>query len=72
MSSTFLTREEVQELTGARSKATQLRVLRVNGVRFFINRAGWPVVPRSVVDGTPAAAQDTAPAWEPAVLSKAS
>lgn len=49
----FLSREEVTELTGAKLKAGQIRVLQRNGIRHYINVAGWPVVPRSAVDGLP-------------------
>lgn len=64
MSDLLLTRLEVIDLTGARTRAGQIDVLRANGIRHFINRAGWPVVPRSAVDGTPATREDRAP-WQP-------
>ena len=51
MSELFLTREEVAELTGAKTRAKQVQVLQRNGVRHWINAAGWPVVARSAVDG---------------------
>lgn len=43
---------QVAELTGAHTRACQLRVLQQNGVRHMINAAGWPVVPMSAIDGT--------------------
>jgi len=61
---------EVAELTGAHTKAGQIRNLLQNGIRHSINAAGWPVVPVSAVDGTPAARDPKA--WTPRVLSKAS
>lgn len=42
---------EVADLTGAHTRATQIRVLQKNGLRHFINAAGWPVVPLSAVHG---------------------
>lgn len=52
---------EVAEITGAHTKACQLRVLRQAGLRHWLNASGWPVVPRSAVDGLKDA-QD-APGW---------
>lgn len=66
---TFLTREEVAELTGARTRRRQIEVLQNNGLRHVINAAGWPVVPRSAID-TPAAVSSPAEEWSPAVLSR--
>ena len=60
----FLTpgsRGEVAELTGAHTRAGQLRVLRQNGTRHTINAAGWPVVPMSAIDGAPAKTDDSQP-----------
>lgn len=42
---------QVAEITGAHTKAGQLRVLRQAGLRHWLNAAGWPVVPLSAVDG---------------------
>lgn len=40
----FLTHEEVCQLTGARTKAGQVLVLKRNGIRHTIKRNGWPAV----------------------------
>lgn len=64
MTELLLTREEVVHLTGARTRLGQIENLRANGIRHFINRAGWPVVPRSAIDGTPAAKAEPQ-AWQP-------
>jgi hypothetical protein len=40
----FLSREEVCELTGARTKARQILNLKKNGVRHTIKVNGWPSV----------------------------
>lgn len=49
----FLTRAQVAELTGARTRRRQIEVLVRNGVRHTINAAGWPVVTRAAVEGQP-------------------
>lgn len=43
--------EEVEFLTDAKRKATQIRVLRANGIAFFLSAAGWPRVPRAALEG---------------------
>lgn len=65
--SLFLTREQIDELTGCKRKAAQAQWLRANRIKHWINAAGWPVVPRSAIDAAPAAAQ-AVPAWQPKVL----
>ncbi|VVN43811.1 DUF4224 domain-containing protein [Pseudomonas fluorescens] len=40
----FLEHQEVCDLTGARTKAGQVAVLRQNGIRHTIKRNGWPCV----------------------------
>lgn len=54
---------QVAEITGAHTKAGQLRVLRQAGLRHWLNAAGWPVVPRTAVDGLKDA--PSAPGWQP-------
>lgn len=48
---TFLSRDEVRELTGRAHKAAQIDVLRANGVAFFVNASGWAIVARAAVEG---------------------
>jgi hypothetical protein len=60
---------EVAELTGAHTKAGQIRNLQTNGIRHSINAAGWPVVPVSAIDGAPVARDPKA--WTPRVLAAA-
>lgn len=48
---TFLSRDEVRELTGRCHKAAQIEVLRANGLAFFVNGSGWPIVTRAAVEG---------------------
>lgn len=61
---------EVADLTGAHTKAGQIRNLRQNGIRHTVNQAGWPIVAVATVEGTATKQQDTA-SWRPAVLEKA-
>lgn len=61
---------EVAELTGAHTKAAQIRNLLQNGIRHSINAAGWPVVSVSAVEGT--GVERDSKTWTPRVLAKAS
>ncbi|QYF95599.1 DUF4224 domain-containing protein [Massilia sp. PAMC28688] len=68
MSDLFLTRDEVAELTGWKTKTKQIQHLRTLGMRFWINGQGLPVVPRSAIEGLrppsePARVKVTAPAF---------
>lgn len=51
MSATFLTKEEVAELTGRKNKSLQIVQLRKMGLPFWVNALDAPVVPRSAIDG---------------------
>jgi Domain of unknown function (DUF4224) len=44
MTHAFLSRLEVQALTGAKTRKSQIKVLAANGIQFFINAKGWPVL----------------------------
>lgn len=66
----FLSRAEVAELTGCARKAGQVAWLNRQAregrpIRHWINAAGWPVIPRSAIDGLPTPAQDGRPKWSP-------
>ena len=68
-------RGQVAEMTGAHTRARQIRVLQQNGVRHIINAAGWPVVPISAIDGSSARSgeaqwRSSAPEWVPKPLRK--
>lgn len=43
---TFLSRQEVQELTGFKSARRICKHLEEQGIKFFQDRAGWPLVSR--------------------------
>jgi hypothetical protein len=46
----ILTENEVQELTGRRQWAAQIRWLQKNHLRHFVNIIGRPIVPDNVLD----------------------
>ena len=48
--SAFLTRQDVEKLTGRKIKRTQIRVLRSRGIRFTLDGDGWPVVTWAAVE----------------------
>lgn len=73
--STFLTPEEVAELTGvktgrARRTREELQAdwLRTSGIPYFINARGRPIIVRAVLEGRKEE-QPARPAWRPRVIS---
>lgn len=61
MDSRFLTpgqHGQVADLTGAHTRARQIRVLVRSGIRHTLNAAGWPVVTWAAVEGQPAKQED--------------
>ena len=72
MSDTFLTVEEVRELTGRTKHSLQVEQLRVQGIPFFINVVGRPIVPRTAIEGRKEKVKPTKPEWVPDVLKKTS
>jgi hypothetical protein len=46
----LLTKQQLEELTGYRQKAAQVRWLQQNGIRHYIRADGHPNVPESAVD----------------------
>lgn len=51
MSDMFLTKEEVETLTGRKFKSLQVEQLRKMVLPFWVNANGVPVVPRSAIEG---------------------
>ncbi|WP_428719108.1 DUF4224 domain-containing protein [Undibacterium curvum] len=51
MSNTFLTHDEIVDLTDRRAKSKQIESLRVMGIHFHISATGHPKVARSAIDG---------------------
>jgi hypothetical protein len=65
MSDTFLTQEEISELTGRKVRSKQIEALRQMGLAFWVNPVGRAVVARSSIEGralrTAAAPKKTIP-----------
>lgn len=70
MSDTFLSKEDVATLTGAKIKSKQIAQLRKMGLPFWVNALGVPVVPRSAIEGRPSKAQVAAPKVVPNLFRK--
>jgi len=49
MSDTFLTPDEIAELTGRSFASRQIEALRAMGVPFWVNAVGRPVVARAAI-----------------------
>jgi len=63
----FLSHEEVCTLTGAKTKAGQVQVLKRNGIRHTIKRSGWPCVIASALTGEIAGVMEK-PKWQPRLV----
>jgi len=75
MSDTFLSPEEVAELTGVRvgrngrvREELQIEWLRTSGIPFWTNARGRPIIARAAIDGRTAAEQPKKK-WQPKVLA---
>lgn len=62
--SIFLEPSDVAKLTGRELKSAQVKELRRMGILFYINAAGHPIVPISVVEGRKEDAP-VKPKWQP-------
>jgi hypothetical protein len=60
---TFLTRDELNELTGAKLRKKQIAWLQRRGWEYELNCLGWPVVLRAMVEGK-MGASDSESRWE--------
>lgn len=76
MTSTFLSQEDVAELTGIKRgrggltrNQLQARQLAAMGVPHFVNAAGRPIVARAAVEGAAAAKSQAKQSWQPAILN---
>lgn len=58
MSELILSRDEVRALCRTRLRVGQVKFLRQNGIRHYLDAHGWPVVLRATVEGE----QSSAPA----------
>ncbi|WNC88827.1 DUF4224 domain-containing protein [Paraburkholderia sp. FT54] len=76
MSETFLTPEEIAELTGIRTgrrgktrEQLQAEWLRTTGLPFWVNARGRPTVPRSAIEGKQANVEPPRKKWQPQALN---
>lgn len=60
-----LSRDEVYELTRARSRKRQVQFLAKNGIRHYVDAFGWPVVLRSAVESDSTTPAANTPIWKP-------
>lgn len=67
----FLDPTGLYKLTGYRQKRRQIAVLREQGVPFYVNGLGEPVVACSALEGQRQAAPKPVETWTPAVLRRA-
>lgn len=61
----FLEHQEVCDLTGARTKAGQVDVLRQNGIRHTIKRNGWPCVTTAALIASNVQQPKEKMSWQP-------
>jgi len=59
-----LSREDIAELTRARTRKRQIEFLCRNGIRHFVDTHGWPVVTRAAA-GFREEPTTEAPEWKP-------
>lgn len=69
MMSTFLSSEEIADLTDRKTKSKQIDYLRSSGIAFFVSATGHPKVLRSTLEGRKEAPQENK--WKPNVLRAA-
>lgn len=63
-----LSRNEVRQLARSATRAGQVKFLRQNGIRHYVDAHGWPVVLRASVDGSESA-KAKKPTWEPGLVA---
>ncbi|KQV50063.1 hypothetical protein ASC93_11115 [Massilia sp. Root335] len=68
MSDTFLSKEEVAELTGRKYKRLQIEQLRKMGIPFWLNAVGAPIIARATIEGSREKVELPKPKWVPNVL----
>lgn len=59
-----LSRDEIYEMTRARTRARQVKFLVSNGIRHYLDEHGWPVVLRSAVDDKANEPAANTPIWK--------
>lgn len=68
MSDTFLTQEEIRELTGRTHKTLQVAALSKMAIPFFVNATGRAVVARAAIIGRGTVTAPQKKQWIPKVL----
>lgn len=76
MSETFLSAEEVAELTGIQTgrrgktrEQLQVEWLRTSGIPFWTNARGRPIIARAAIEGRQATEEQPRKKWQPKVLA---
>lgn len=76
MTDTFLSPEEVAELSGIRTgrkgktrEQLQVNWLRAAGIPFWTNARGRPIIARSAIEGRSAKETSEKPRWQPKVVA---
>lgn len=61
----WLSRAEIAQMSRASTKRLQLQFLRINGIKHYVDRHGWPVVARAVAEAEGAIPpRDDAGVWK--------
>ena len=65
MSDRFLSRREIESLTGRRRPSAQRRVLDRQGIAYHLRADGYPAVPSAALTATKPDTTATEPNWAP-------
>lgn len=66
----FLTADQVKILTGCCRKSKQIEQLRKQGISFFINARGEPIVSEAAILGNPIKnTAKSSPGWKPSLIA---
>ena len=65
MTSTFLTQEDMLDLTGYKQAAKQIEQLKKMRIPFHVNAAGHPKVARATIEGQRAKTTEANKTWSP-------
>ena len=57
----WLSRDEIAQMCRASTKRLQVQFLRINGIKHYVDRHGWPVVARAVAEAEGAIAPKVGP-----------
>jgi hypothetical protein len=62
----FLTDAELRDLTGYAQRSKQVAQLRRQGIPFYLNAAGRPIIARAIIEGGKESSAEPEKTWEPA------